>query len=735
MAQTKATKKFEKRHLKDTLAKRNSVKKIKQQKQRAVKKKARKAEHNGGEKAPDSKAPDKALESMTVDDFFQQEFQVPELPAKAQKKRKRQEAVNDAASSSDEGEQSDSQNEGDLQAQIDALAKNQPEFYKHLKEAEPELLKVGKDEQMFSDEEDEDEQPERKKKKPNTGGSEDEQANQVSRAMVGEWRKMMTTAHSLRAARKTVAAFRSAVSATDGEEKFKYTIRDPEAYHQLLTTALECVPLVLQHHAPAQESKSGKVRVQTDSDKFKSLVPLLRSHTTSIVSLLDTLTDTATLRLTLQSILPLLPYLLSFKKLCRDVVRAAAAVWSSPGSVESARIAAFMVLLRLVVIGDAAMRENVLKSAYQALIKGSRNTTVHTIAAVNLMKNSAKDLWGYCIADGVAYTTSFGLIRQLAIHLRGSITNNSNESYKLIYNWQYVHSLDFWSRVLSAHAADPSSPLRPLIYPLVQVTLGALRLIPTAAYFPLRFQLIRSLQQLSVATQTYIPLAPALYEVLSSAEMRKPPQPSTIKPLDFATSIRASKSHLRTRVYQDGVGEQVVELLADFYAQWSKSIAFPELALPLTLQLRRWLKDAGSKEGNCNAKVNGALTVLVQKLEAHSAFIESKRAQVNFAPDNRKEVEQFLVDVKWETTPLGAYVVHMRKAKEERERVVKEAREEERKRDGKEKMMKKKKKKKSEAIKGEESTSDEEQSESGAEASVDGISEASDDEMEDFNSA
>ena len=101
------------------------------------------------------------------------------------------------------------------------------------------------------------------------------------------------------------------------------------------------------------------------------------------------------------------------------------------------------------------------------------------------------------------------------------------------------------------------APLRPLIYPLVQVTLGALRLIPTATYFPLRFQLTRSLLRLSRTTGTFIPLAAPLYEVLNSAEMRKAPKPSTLKPLDFDTSIRVAKSYLRTRTYQDRVGEQV----------------------------------------------------------------------------------------------------------------------------------------------------------------------------------
>jgi nucleolar complex protein 2 len=267
-----------------------------------------------------------------------------------------------------------------------------------------------------------------------------------------------------------------------------------------------------------------------------------------------------------------------------------------------------------------------------------------------------------------------------------------------VYNWQYVHSLDFWSRVLSVHC-DPlkeaqtakESPLRPLIYPVVQVTLGAMRLIPTAQYFPLRFQLIRALVRISRATGTYIPLAPALIEVLSSTEMKKKPKSTILKPIDFSTAIRTPKLYLRTRVYQDGLGDQVVELLGDCFVLWTKSIAFPELVLPVTVTLKRWLREvSGSlakiktkgKAGNQNGKVNTAVRLLVQKLEANAKWIEERRAKVDYAVNDRAGVEGFLREEEWEKTPLGAFVVSQRKLREEKERLVEEGRREDEKRKG-----------------------------------------------------
>lgn len=421
-------------------------------------------------------------------------------------------------------------------------------------------------------------------------------------------------------------------------------------------------------------------RISTDSKKFSTLTPLLKSHTVSIQHLLENLSDASTLRMTLDSLLGLLPYILSFKKVVRELTKVVASVWSDSANNEMARLSAFLVLRRLLVISDPSIREAVLKQAYQGLVKGARNTTVHNIQGINLMKNTASELWG--IDPTVGYTTGFGFIRQLAIHLRTSITNKTKDSYKTVYNWQYIHSLDFWSRVVAAHCeslreaeAGKPSPLRPLIYPIVQVTLGAMRLIPTAQYFPLRFQLIRSLLRISAATSTYIPLAPALVEVLNTAEMKKQPKPSTLKTLDFSTAIRATKAYLRTRVYQDGVGEQVAELLAEFFILWTKNIAFPELALPVVVMLKRWVKAMTKKTGgNRNSKINSLIALLVQKLEANSRWIEEKRAKVDFAPNNRAGVEGFLKDVEWEKTPLGAYVAGQRKSRDQKAKMLEAAR-------------------------------------------------------------
>ncbi|CAN9461126.1 unnamed protein product [Alternaria alternata] len=754
MPVSKATKKFQKDKLGDVIKRRKDVAKVKQRKQMDAKKRERKARDN--EKAADLEeeaakkpktngAKDDKLGEMSMDQFFQGGFQIPEMKKKSTKpktgKRKRTPVDEDADQASDEdmqdapsgadesGSDSDSGDDVDThKEQLAGLAEKDPEFYKYLKENDAELLDFAEDADLAEIDAlsaSEDEATPRKKQKAAVEDDDDDDedsGNELNLKTVQKWKASMESKYSLRAMKEVVLAFRAASHMNDSESSktYKYSITDPDVYHQVQVTTLHLVPKVLQHHLPVKESAGGRIRVPTDSKKFRTLTPLLKSHTVSIHHLLENLSDSKTLQMTLDSLSNMLPYILSFKKVVREVIRSVASVWSDSANNDGTRVSAFLVLRRLVVIADPSIREAVLKQVYQGLVKSARNTTIHNIQGINLMKNTAAELWG--IDPTVGYTTGFGFIRQLAIHLRTSITNKTKDSYKTVYNWQYIHSLDFWSRVISMHCeslreaeAGKPSPLRPLIYPVVQVTLGAMRLIPTSQYFPLRFQLIRSLLRIAQATSTYIPLAPALVEVLNSAEMKKPPKPSTLKALDFSISIRASKAFLRTRIYQDGIGEQVAELLAEFFILWTKNIAFPELALPVIVMLKRWVKAITKKSsGNKNTKVSSLIALLVQKLEANSRWVEEKRNKVEFAPNNRAGVESFLKDVEWDKSPLGAFVAGQRKSREQKQKLLEEARKTE---DRKRKESEKHEKSNGEVFAAEDDDEDEEE-----EVDLDGLS-------------
>ncbi|TCD60839.1 Nucleolar Complex 2 protein [Steccherinum ochraceum] len=341
--------------------------------------------------------------------------------------------------------------------------------------------------------------------------------------------------------------------------------------------------------------------------------------------------------------------------------------------------AAFAAVQSLASTSDATVLNAALKNTYLVLVRSCKTTTPYTIASIASMKESAADL--FAMDHGAAYQHAFGYIRQLAIHLRNSMRFKSKEAYKQVYNWQYVHSVDFWSIVL-ARACDRESTiergeseLKALIYPLVQVALGAIKLIPNSRSHPLHVQLIRSLIHLSRHTSTYIPLAPYLLPILTSTlSPTSKPKASTLRSLDFDVCIRAPQQYLKTRVYSEGLAEEATYLLAEYLSSppVHGSIAFPEVVVPITTTLRKSLKTA--KGSSWKGKEMTVTKALVERIEESAKWVEQQRKHVGFAPNRLEDVEQWERDLKLEDAPLAKYVKVQKKARDKRRKLLEKAR-------------------------------------------------------------
>lgn len=261
---SKATKKFEKNKLHDVIKRRKDVAKIKQKKQMDVKKKERKARDNaraddledGSTKKPSSRAAkDDGFGEMSMDQFFEGGFQVPEMGKKNSTKpktgkRKRTPLENGESVGSDaemgdaaagaEDSASDTDSGDDAEAHMEQLAdlqKKDPDFYKYLKDNDAELLDFAEDADLAEIDAlsaSEDETTPRKKKKADVEPeSEDEEeattGNEVTRKLIKKWKSSMEANSSLRAMKEVVLAFRTAAHLNDDEGKnYKYTISDPD---------------------------------------------------------------------------------------------------------------------------------------------------------------------------------------------------------------------------------------------------------------------------------------------------------------------------------------------------------------------------------------------------------------------------------------------------------------------------------------------------------------------------
>ncbi|KAJ3557488.1 hypothetical protein NM688_g1451 [Phlebia brevispora] len=295
------------------------------------------------------------------------------------------------------------------------------------------------------------------------------------------------------------------------------------------------------------------------------------------------------------------------------------------------------------------------------------------------MKNSASEL--YTMNHSAAYQHAFNYIRQLAILLRNSLKVKSKEAYKQVYNWQFVHCVDFWTIVLGRACSrmreaerGSESELRPLIYPLVQITLGAIKLVPNARSYPYHMHLARSILHLMQHTNTYVPLAPSLLPILTAQlASSSAPKASTIRPLDFETTLRVPQQYLKTRVYAEGVVEEASFLLAEYLTSGpvQGSVGFPEIVVPVVAAMRRAVKAA--QKGKGKGKEAVTVKTLVERIEESAKWVDDKRRGISFGPGRMQEIEAWETGVKIEETPLGKYVRVLRKAREKQRKLIERA--------------------------------------------------------------
>ncbi|KAH9922309.1 Noc2-domain-containing protein [Epithele typhae] len=500
--------------------------------------------------------------------------------------------------------------------ELSKLAEKDPEFYKYLQENDQELLNFN----------------------PNDGPAQDEDEAEYEYAMeedttpvltkeiLQRWQKALLDHRSLKALRKLLIAFQDQVLA--------WRIDRSSVYNKLITTALRYTPIVLEHHS------------STQTTKWKTLQKLITSYFLNVLHFVGQVSD--------NDMLPV-PYITGTRKTIKLYLKTCLDYWAT--AEDTVRISAFLSVRRLAAATDESVMDTVLKNTYMTLLRSCKSTSAHTLPSINLMKNSASEL--FCVDHTTAYQHAFGYIRQLAIHLRNSMKTKTKEAYKLVYNWQYAHCVDFWSIVI-ARACDKQtiidrggqeSELRALIYPLVQTH-------PQRSLVPFHLQVVRSMLHLTRHTNVYVPLAPYLLPVLT---------------FTLSATSKPKSSTLRLSTSRPTSAPLNIPRLAPVHG----SIGFPEVTVPIVLLLRKVVKGAKAAPKGGKGKEAALAKTLVERIEESARWAEQKRKGVAFAPGRMVEVERWEADVaaKPEDTPLGRYVRVQRKAREKRRTLVEKARE------------------------------------------------------------
>ncbi|XP_001604471.2 nucleolar complex protein 2 homolog [Nasonia vitripennis] len=465
----------------------------------------------------------------------------------------------------------------------------------------------------------------------------------VTLKLIKTWQQEIQEDKTSKTMRSVVEAFHAALESINNSEyqTTQYKVEGGAVFNGIVQLCMLLLPDAFKRFLKLGDEPDFEAH---KAKRFPKIKGLIKSYLSDLIKVFDNVSSPHIITPLLKHLNHLIPYTHSFSSLRKPLLRILLKFWSTAED-ETVRVVAFLCIVKIVSNQNTALLNSVLKTMYIKYVENSKFVSPTTLPGINFMRRSLTEM--YLIDEDCSYFHAFLYVRQLAIHLRNALTLKKKENFQMVYNWQYINSLWFWSELVPR--AKKQSLLRQLIYPIVQITIGVIKLIPTAYYYPLRFHCVKMMINMSREANVFIPSLPFLVEILELYDFNKGNKAVSMKPISLMCMLRVSKSQAQAHGYKDAIIENVYELILESAAKDSHNIYFTDMYVVCMVELKNFLK-------KCNvANYCRKMKQLLTKIEESCKFLDTERSKRTFDLFDLADVELWENKIKESGTPVSKF--------------------------------------------------------------------------------
>ena len=343
---------------------------------------------------------------------------------------------------------SDDENHKD---QLGLLQATDPDFYKFLQENDQDLLE-------FSDDDEEEEQEEEEQE-------DDEQQLNLRLEEIKEWADNLRNNNDQKSLIQLVKSFKLIAGMGEPTEEIAQDW-DANIINEIVTQTLDTVPEAL-NHLLGQDKDINAIR---SSSKWKKHSNVIKSLLSSLLKLMKNSTDSEIRIEMIKKSSSLIKFYACFPKLAKEFNQLLLGFWATAD--ESVRIASFLTLRKCCIACPMVFLDRTYKGAYKAINLVSNVTNSFSMTKLKFMNSCLVELSGLSLNN--TYAFGFLGIRELALTLKSATTS---AEFSQVHSWSFINALGVWSEVICSFGNSPNGGenLKHLVYPLVQISIGALR--------------------------------------------------------------------------------------------------------------------------------------------------------------------------------------------------------------------------------------------------------------------